>query len=159
MDILKIVLKQRVSEANELAEKAKGLHIPAEGWIKRAREILFMKGEQLGDRVGLSKSSISQYEKKELSGSIQLKVMKNIAAAMGCKFVYAFVPEKDFESIVQRQIDRAVQKQVKYINSQMALENQLPDNQAKARLEETIREQLLSDTTGIIWEVSKGVKH
>lgn len=50
--------------------------------------------------------------------------MQEIAEAMNCKFVYAIVPEKNIESIIEEQARVKAEHIVKESGKQMALEAQ-----------------------------------
>lgn len=131
MGIQVIVLKQYQNKVNQALEQLGGYSMPvSEGWLKTARKALGMSGSQLAKRLGVTKGRISQAESAELSGSMTIKSMQNMAQAMGCRFVYAVIPEKEVGSIIK---DRAVLKakeQIKAASIQMALEAQsLNDDQ------------------------------
>lgn len=70
------------------------LQVPARiGWLKSAREALFLSSYKLAAKAGLHASSWSRYEKLELTGNVTLKDMEKCAQAMGCEFVYAIRPK------------------------------------------------------------------
>jgi len=77
--------------------------LPPEGWIATARKALGMSGAQLAKRLGVTRARVSQAERAEPSGSITLKTMRATAEAMGCRFVYAIVPEDRIEDVIAAQ--------------------------------------------------------
>lgn len=100
------------------------IDIPAEGWIRTVRKALGMSGAQLAERLGVTRARIAQAEKSELEGGATLKSMKAAAEAMGCRFVYAFVPPDTIENVIIAQARKKAQAVVGRASSHMALENQ-----------------------------------
>ena len=122
---LKAVVKQQYREnVNRAKHKVDGLFIPSEGWIRSVRRALGMSGAQLGRKLGVSRASVSNTEKAELNGGVTLKAMQQMAEGMGCRFVYAIVPEKDIEDVVYRRALAKARQQVKAASIHMALEEQ-----------------------------------
>ncbi len=150
MGIEAVVFKQYQKKVNQALKRFEGYTMPlSEGWLKTVRKALGMSGSQLANRLGVTKGRVSQAESAERSGSATLKSMQNMAQAMGCRFVYAVIPEKEIESVIR---DRAVLKakeQIKAASTQMALEAQsLSDEQLAFevdRLASEIIEKMPSD--------------
>ena len=67
---------------------------------------LGMSGPQLAKRFGVTKARISKAEHDELSGSVTLKSMQAMAEAMGCRFVYAVIPELEVEEVIKKRAFR-----------------------------------------------------
>jgi predicted DNA-binding mobile mystery protein A len=100
------------------------IDIPAEGWIRTVRKALGMSGAQLAKRLGVTRARVAQAEKSELEGGVTLKSMKATAEAMGCRFVYAFVPPDTIESLIIAQARKKAQAIVGRAGNHMALEDQ-----------------------------------
>ena len=100
------------------------VEIPAKGWIRTVRKALGMSGAQLAERMGVTRGRIAQAEKSEIEGGVTLKSMKAIAAAMGCEFVYAFVPPDRIEKVIIAQARKRAQAIVGRAGKHMALEGQ-----------------------------------
>jgi predicted DNA-binding mobile mystery protein A len=56
-----------------------------------------MSSRQLAARLGLSQPAVSQLERSEVAGRIQLNSLRRAAAALDCEFVYALVPRTSLE--------------------------------------------------------------
>jgi len=98
---------------------------PYGGWIFNVRKALGMSGGDLGARVGLKRSRISQIEKAEMSGSVTLKTMERIAEGLGCQFVYAIVPTTSYlDDIVKDQATKKAKEVVGRAAVHMLLEDQ-----------------------------------
>ena len=131
MSIEKIVAKQYRDKVNQAVKQFGGFPmLPPEGWIRTARTALGMSGPQLAKRFGVTKARISKAEHDELSGSVTLKSMQAMAEAMGCRFVYAVIPELEVEEVIKKRAFEKARAQVKAASIHMALEAQsLSDEQ------------------------------
>lgn len=76
---------------------------PVHGWIKTIRNALGMTSAQLGKRLGITQARISAMEAGEIENSLTLKTIKETAAALNCRFVYFFIPEKSLEETISEQ--------------------------------------------------------
>lgn len=81
------------------AQQFENQHVPEKGWIATMRLALGMSAEQLALRKGVSRNAIYQAERSEKEGSVSLKQMETLAAAMGGTFVYAIVPDAPIEQL------------------------------------------------------------
>jgi predicted DNA-binding mobile mystery protein A len=128
------------------------IEIPAEGWIRTVRRALGMSGAQLAKKMGVTRSRIAQAEKAELDGGVTLKSMEATAEAMGCRFVYAFVPPQTIENVIIAQARKKAQVIVGRAAKHMALEDQTVSHsrtqQEVARLMSELMYQMPSD----FWE-------
>jgi len=52
-----------------------------------------MSGEQLARRVGVSRATIATLERSEARGTITLASLEKLSRGLGCRVVYALVPE------------------------------------------------------------------
>ena len=98
--------------------------IPMGGWVNAIRTTLGMTLAQLARRVGTNASRINRLENDELSGSVTLKTLQSVAAAMDSELVYAIVPRKSIEKII---IDRYITRNLardRQISKHMKLEGQ-----------------------------------
>lgn len=140
MSVKQAALGQYQKLVNTAARQVFGLSVPAEGWIATVRKSLAMSGAQLGRRAGLSRARISQAEQAELSRGTTLKTMHALAAAMGCRFVYAIVPQDGpnprVEDIISAQAQRKARALIEMTSTHMALEMQgLPSETLKQEIE------------------------
>ena len=95
-----------------------------------------MSGPQLGKRMGLTRARIAQAEHFELSGAATLKSMQAAAEAMGCRFVYAIVPDKRIKDVIAAQARKKAAALVGTASTHMALESQnLPRGKLAAEVE------------------------
>jgi len=125
MSIDKIVAKQYRDKVNQAVRQFGGISmLPPEGWLRTIRTALRMSGPQLASRLGVTKARISKAEKDEITGSLTIKTMQNMAEAMGCRFVYAVIPEAEVEEVIKRRAIQKAREKVKSASTHMALEAQ-----------------------------------
>lgn len=125
MSIEKIVAKQYRDKVNQAVKQFGSFSaLPPEGWLRTVRTALGMPGTQLATRLGVSKARISKAEKDEPAGSVTLRTMHAMAEAMGCRFVYAVIPETEIEEVIKQRAIKKAREQVKTASTHMALESQ-----------------------------------
>lgn len=128
------------------------LPVPSGGWIKAIRESLGMTLNELGDKVGLSKSRISRIESAETTGEIKISTLENVAKGLGVKFVYGFVPEKDLEDMVSEQAKKIAQERLDRINHSMKLEEQGLNEEEQEKALNDLTEQILVEEPKNFWQ-------
>ena len=99
MNVKNMAQQQYRSLANRAASQS-NLQLPPEGWLRTVRMALGMSGPQLAKKMGVTRARVTQAEHNELTGAATLKSMQTAAEAMGCKFVYAVVPETTIENLI-----------------------------------------------------------
>ena len=152
MSVQETIKKQYQAIVDNAASRQVGFGLPCEGWVVTVRKALGMSGAQLARRLGVSRASVSQTEKNEMSGSVTLKHMQKTANALGCRFVYAIVPDERIEDVICDQATRKATKLVQRVSGHMALESQsLPLEKAQAEIAR-LRDELMRDMPSDFWE-------
>jgi predicted DNA-binding mobile mystery protein A len=114
---------------------------PPEGWLRTVRKALGMSGAQLAKRMGVTRSRVAQAEQAELNDGVTLKSMQAAAEAMGCRFVYAVVPEKRIQDVITAQARKKAAALVGVASTHMALESQaLAGNKIAQEVDRLTRE-------------------
>jgi DNA-binding Xre family transcriptional regulator len=67
---------------------------PPIGWLKAIRGALGISSRQLAQIVGIDSAAVIRLEDREPTGKITLELLDRAAQAMGCKVVYAIVPNE-----------------------------------------------------------------
>lgn len=117
---------------------------PPKGWVRAIRDALGMTTAQLGRRLGVSQPRVVELEQAEVSGSITLHSLQRAAEALGCRVVYALIPEKPLAEIVRKRAEEAADRRSKAVEQTMRLENQAVSDKAAARdLRERVIEELM----------------
>lgn len=125
---------------------------PTGGWIRAIRDSLGMSSRQLANRLGVTQSRITPLERAEANGSATLKTLKEAAEALDCKFVYAFVPNKTLDEIVNDRARSKAYDQFATISHGMLLENQsMTKEQMQEEIERTTKE-ILSEPLSRLWD-------
>lgn len=118
--------RQRLDEILKAPQGPAAAERPRAGWLKAVREALGMTSQQLAKRMKLKNhASILKFEKGEVDGSITLDVLERSAQALGCKLIYAIVPESgSFDDLVEARARAVASDVVKRVSHSMKLENQ-----------------------------------
>jgi predicted DNA-binding mobile mystery protein A len=95
-------------------------------------------------RLGVSQPSIVGLEQSEANGAITLNTLQRAAEALGCRLVYALVPERSLADTVQERAELMAARQSKAVVHTMRLEDQaVDDEQATKELHRQAVEDLL----------------
>jgi len=113
-------------------------------WSGYMRQALGMSVSQLAKRMGLSQSSVSGLEKREVEGRLTIKKLREMADAMECDLVYCFIPRKPLEEIVFDQSKKKALKSMELSDTHMSLEDQKVTLDFNERLEDLIEDKMYS---------------
>ena len=147
----------QVEQLDELTEKFSPLREsarPQRGWIRSIREVLGMSGEQLARRVGVSQPTIATLERNEAHNKITLESLEKLARGMGCRLVYAIVPEnkKSFSDLLHDRATELAREQLAKVSHTMRLEAQdISAKKEKKQLERLVN-QYLSGSLRKLWQ-------
>ncbi len=97
---------------------------PPKGWLRAIRDALGMTTAQFARRLGVSQPRIIELEQSEVSGGVTLNTLQRAAEALGCRFVYALVPEQPLEDTVRARAKLIAARQVEAVEHTMRLEDQ-----------------------------------
>ncbi|MEH6759111.1 MAG: mobile mystery protein A [Parasphingorhabdus sp.] len=125
---------------------------PKTGWIRAIRDALGMSSRQLASRLGVSQSRITPLERAEAHGGATLKTLKEAAEALDCTLVYAFVPNKPLDQIVEDRARSKARGQIGTVSHAMLLENQsMTKTQMEEELERITRD-ILAEPISKLWD-------
>ena len=151
MSIKTVIARQLRDRVNATREKVGDLNTPTEGWLRTVRKALGMSGAQLARRMGMTRGAVARNEKAELEGGITLNTMQQMAANMNCRFVYAVIPERDVEEIMEHEARERARRLVNQAGVHMALEDQsLSSETMNAEVERLVKELLGKPSS--IWD-------
>jgi len=97
---------------------------PASGWIRAIRDALGMTVADLGRRMGVSGSTVSEIEANERDGGVRLSTLRRAADAMDCVLVYTLVPRESLEHIVTQRAELVLSGVYRQAEQTMRLEDQ-----------------------------------
>lgn len=104
-----------------------GLRPPTRGWIRALRDALGMTSSQLGLRIGVSAQAITGLEQSEAAGTAQLNTLRRAAEALDATLIYALVPNKPLEQMVQDRAATLARRAIERVDQTMRLEGQATD--------------------------------
>jgi predicted DNA-binding mobile mystery protein A len=124
---------------------------PSRGWIRAIREALGMTTTQLGKRMGVNQSTALGFEMAEMSKGTTLETLERAANALDCRLVYAFVPRKSLEALVEERARRLAKKHIRATSHSMALEDQRVDEDDEREQLERLVRKLIEQSGSALW--------
>lgn len=118
---------------------------PPKGWLRAIRDALGMTTAQFARRLGVSQPRVVELEQSEESGGVTLNTLQRAAEALGCRLVYALVPEQPLEDTVRARAQLIAARQSAAVEHTMRLEDQAVTNKKiskelrQRRVEELMR--------------------
>lgn len=136
----KIVVEQLDRKLKPFYE-IKNIDVPERGWVYTIRTALNMTLQQLGHKLRITSQGAKDIEKRELSGSISIKSLKEIGKALDMQFVYGFVSNhSSLEKFIELKAHELAEKMV-LKNSKAADENsRISEDEVQQEIEGFTRE-------------------
>lgn len=126
---------------------------PPIGWVKTIRTSIGMSLEQLGEKLGITRQSAQNLEKRESDGGVTVKALQEAAKALDMKFVYGFVPiDGSIEKLIERKARKLATDIVMRTSGTMKLEDQ---ENSPERIQQAIDErtkELIDTMPKILWD-------
>jgi transcriptional regulator with XRE-family HTH domain len=107
-------LKTTDSRAKQAAESvtgpildwfARSEKIDEQSWMKIARTAMLLSGNEMAERLGITRMSYYKLEARERRGNISVATLKRVAAAMDCEIVYFVRPTRGtFSEVIWRSL-------------------------------------------------------
>ena len=144
--------RKQLDKRLNLLQNADILARPPRGWVKAIREALGMTTAQLAKRLNVSQPRVLGLEKAEASGSIKLESLERAARALDCRLVYALVPRKPLESLVEDRARELARKRLRATSHSMALEDQRVDVADEQEHLERLVQKLQNQPGSALWE-------
>ena len=123
-------LDQRFAALKPLAAAPR----PPKGWIRAIRDALGMTTAQFARRLGMAQPSVIALEKSEASNRITLRTLERAAEALGCRVVYALVPEKPLAETVRERAGLVAARKLAAVEQTMKLEDQSAGTEGDRRI-------------------------
>jgi predicted DNA-binding mobile mystery protein A len=92
--------------------------------------------------MGVTQPRIVELEKSEVGGNVTLHSLQRAAEALGCRVVYALVPDRPLADVVRKRAEQIAAKQLASVRLTMGLEDQAV--KAK-RADRALREWLIRE--------------
>jgi predicted DNA-binding mobile mystery protein A len=123
--IKKILIQKQMDELIQsfVVGKQKGQTFV--GWIQSSRLAMGMSLRQLAERIGISASALSNFEKREQADAVSLATLKKVANALDMELVYYFRPKSgSIKNTIEQQARKKAKEILNQSNQTMKLENQ-----------------------------------
>jgi predicted DNA-binding mobile mystery protein A len=112
-----------------------------------------MTAAQAGKRAGTSQQTWTRSEESEGKKSMSIATLEKYAAALGCRVVYALVPDSgSLEESVLQQARLVAAKITVRTNATMRLENQEISKEELAQQTEELALELVRNLKSTLWE-------
>jgi predicted DNA-binding mobile mystery protein A len=148
----KLVLGQVNSKVKAFASLG-NIPPPGQGWINGIRTALNMTLEQLAGKIGISAQSLSEIEKREKGGSVNIKSLKQISKALNMKLVYAILPQQgDLENMIEETAFKKAKEIVNRTTQTMALEDQAVTGTRLEQIIEDKKNELIIEMPKYLWD-------
>jgi predicted DNA-binding mobile mystery protein A len=131
-------LDKRFADLRPLAKSLR----PPKGWLRAIRDALGMTTAQFARRLGVSQPRIVKLEKSEVDGTVSLQTLQRAAEALGCRVVYALVPDKPLANTVHERAVTIADRMASAVEQTMRLENQGVTDKSAAR---ALRDDTIDD--------------
>ncbi len=148
----KITNKLRRRQLDEKLAKLRGLGKMPRGYIHEIRESLEMSTYDLAERMGVRQPTVMDIEASEHNGTITLKSLERAAEALGCKLVYALVPDISLEQMVTAQSRLRAKQMSASVFRTMALEQQTADDSENEMLIAELADDVLRKGKRELWK-------
>lgn len=151
--IQKTLIQKQMDELIQTFVSGKQNVQTSAGWIQSARLALGMSLRQLAERVGVSVSALTNFEKREQADSVSLATLKKAANAMDMELVYYFKPKDgSIKNAVEKQARKKAQEILNQSNQTMKLEDQETNSSSQERELERLTKEIVSKMPQNLWD-------
>ena len=144
---------QQLSSKMQVVATIKKIAPPPTGWIKAVRTALGMSLQQLGNKISITKQSLTEIERREKEGTITLKTLRDVAIGLDMELVYGFVPKDgSLDALIQRKAKELATQIVLRTSNTMKLEDQGNTNK---RIDKAIKERatlIKNEMPKMLWD-------
>jgi predicted DNA-binding mobile mystery protein A len=117
---------------------------PPKGWIAAIRTALGITSTALAKRLKVGHSTILEYEKGEVSGSITLQTLGRVAEALDAELIVALVPRTSVEATLRARAESIAREEMRAVVHTMRLEDQEVESEATREEYERLVSSLLA---------------
>jgi predicted DNA-binding mobile mystery protein A len=150
-DVFKQIEREQCQEQVDRAASVLRKILGRSDWIGLMRRALGMNSAQLARRLGVSRNQAAKLERAEQDGRITLKRLEEVAQAMDCRLVYAFIPDKSVESMIRHQAEQKAKSLVNEASVHMMLEAQSLSPSLENRELQRVVDTLLKEMPRDLW--------
>ena len=152
MDRKRHLLLKKLDDRIVPLTQTERLTIPAKGWINALRTAMNMTLDQLGKKIGVSRSAVKKMEIREETGSITINNLQQVAEAMGMQLFYLMVPrEKSLEQHIHNRAREVAEQIVDRASTTMDLEDQSTSQERRKEEIENLTRKLAEEVPKYLW--------
>lgn len=147
--------QRRVLDEKLKQLKSLNTTMPRSGWLKAVRGALGLTTRGLAALLKTDMAAVVRMEKRELKGAVTLESLDRAARAMGCRLVYAIVPDirhGSLDAILDDRSRELARKLAKEVIHSMKLENQSVDSGNTDAQIERLAQDLKTKLDPRLWE-------
>ena len=131
--------------------RLRGETSPRGGWLRAIRTALGISTSELARRLGVAQQAIVKFEQNEEASKITLGSLERVAKALGCRVVYAVVPEKPLRVVRKQRALALAEALLRPGEHSMKLEAQGVSRSEGERQRKRLAEQLLHGSPRKLW--------
>ena len=151
--IKKALIQKQMDELIQSIVEGKQNAQTSVGWIQSTRLALGMSLRQLAERIGISASALTNFEKREQSDTVTLATLKKVANAMDMELVYFFKPKSgSIKSAIEKQATKKAQEILNQSNQAMKLEDQETSKKGQELELERLKMDIMSKMPVNLWD-------
>ena len=151
--IKKALIQKQMDELIQSIVEGKQNAQTSVGWIQSTRLALGMSLRQLAERIGISASALTNFEKREQSDAVTLATLKKAANAMDMELVYFFKPKSgSIKSAIEKQATKKAQEILNQSNQTMKLEDQETSKKGQELELERLKMDIMSKMPVNLWD-------
>lgn len=151
--IKKILMQKQMDEFIQSIVVGKQSAQTSVGWIQSTRLALGMSLRKLAERIGVSTSALSNFEKREQSETVSLATLKKAANAMDMELVYYFKPKVgSIKNTIEKQARKKAMEILNQSNQTMKLEDQETNTKSQEIELERLTKDIMSKMPQNLWD-------
>lgn len=149
----RFIVRNQLDDKMLALSEAGGVIPPPTGWIYALRYALNMSLKQLGKRMSITPQSVKEMQDREKNGTISIRVLRQVAAALKMKFVYGFIPmEQTISGMIEKRAIEVAEEIVTRTSIHMNLEDQgLSEKQIQRAIERKVKE-MKEQVPKMLWD-------
>ena len=148
----KLIQKQMDELIQSIADGKQKKQISV-GWIQSTRLAMGMSLRQLAERIGISASALTNFEKREQGDAVSLATLKKAAKALDMELVYYFRPKSgSIKNAIKQQAQKKAQEILNQSNQTMRLEDQETNKISQERELERLTTDIMNKMPVNLWD-------
>jgi len=102
--------------------------------------------------LGITQPAVTQLELSEQAGTISLNSLRKVADELDCRLIYALVPKRSLETVVEEQARKVALNLVTKVSHSMALEDESISPVERSQRVIELANKLVAGARSDIWD-------